>query len=164
MASFRRTQELIYEKPNDVAMKDLEQALNLIGKVQDVDVSQGRISGMARFGLQKVKIEAGVEALDEGSKITVHGKSDDVQGIGAEKAIDRLFETMQNLDNPDFVPSRSGVKLLPTLASVLLFVFAIIISIGMRTEQTSKAWFIIVAVLSVILFVFIIVSRMRSIN
>jgi hypothetical protein len=119
---------------------------------------------MARFGLQKVKIEAGVEALDEGSKITVHGKSDDVQGVGAEKAIDRLFETMQNLDNPDFVPSRSGVKLLPTLASVLLFVFAIIISIGMRTEQTSTAWFIIVAVLSVILFVYIIVSRMRSIN
>lgn len=162
MATFRSTQELIYDKSPDETIKDLEQALHLIGKVQEIDITQGRLIGKAKYGLQRVKLEARVAAHDQQTLITVLGKSDDIQGIGAQKAIERLFETMQNLDNTDFKPSKTGVKWLPTLASVLLFIFAIIISIGMRTEQTSSAWFIIVAILSVILFVYIIAARMRT--
>mgnify|MGYP001086064707 CR=1 FL=1 len=110
MAFFKAEKEYFVNQSPEEAINDLREAFERIGKSQNVDIDAGRITGKTRFGLQTVKIEATLTALEGQTKIVFRGKSDDAQGIGAQKGIERLFETMQNLDNLDYQPSKTGIS------------------------------------------------------
>ena len=127
MAMFKAEKSYVVDQSQSEVLNDLKEAFESIGKVQDVDAGAGKIKGQTRFGLQKVKIEATLEALDGQTKITYNGKSDDAQGIGAQKGIERLFETMQNLDNLDYQPSKTGISFGQVIANVLAFIIGVII-------------------------------------
>jgi len=58
MPLFRAEKVYLYDKSPDETFEDLKDALERIGKVQDFDIDSGRIKGITRYGLQKVKIEA----------------------------------------------------------------------------------------------------------
>lgn len=127
MPAFQAEKEYLYNKSKAETLNDIEEALKRIGKVTRIDVENGVISGKTRFGLQGVKIKAVLVPEDGQTKITFHGKSDDVQGIGAQKGIERVFETMQNLDNPEFTPSKTGITFGQIAANVLAVVLAFLI-------------------------------------
>lgn len=131
---FSTEKEYVYNKMPDQTFKDLEIALRKIGSVKMVDVNKGIITGKARYGLQNAKIEAKLEALEGKTKIVFHGKSDDVQGIGAQKAIERLYETMKNLDNPDFIPSKSGISFGQIAANIVAIIIAFLIGYLIENE------------------------------
>jgi len=131
---FSTEKEYIYDKSPEETFEDLKNALEKIGSVKAIDSENGNISGKARYGLQKAKIEAKIEAFEGKTKIIFKGKSDDVQGIGAQKVIERLFETMKNLDNPEFTPSKSGISLGQIAANLVAVIVAILIGILIENE------------------------------
>ena len=131
---FSTEKEYIYDKSPEETFEDLKNALEKIGSVKEFDSENGKISGKARFGLQTAKIEAKIEALDGETKIFFKGKSDDVQGQGAQKVIERLFETMKNLENPEFTPSKSGVSFGQIVANVIVVIIAILIGFFIENE------------------------------
>ncbi|MEA3327073.1 MAG: hypothetical protein U9R53_07155 [Chloroflexota bacterium] len=137
MPLFRAEKVYLYDKSQDETFKDLKDALERIGKVQDFDIDSGKFKGKTRYGLQKVKIEATLEARDNQTEITFHGKSDDAQGEGARKGIERLFETMGNLDNPEFSPSKSGISIGQVLANILIIIIAFVIGFSIENQWIS---------------------------
>jgi len=124
---FKIKKEYVYNKSLAETLKELQDAFERIGKVRSKDIEKGTISGKTRFGLQSVQIEALLEEVDGKTKIIFQGKSDDIQGIGAQKGIERLFETMQNLDNAEFIPSKSGITFGQVIANIIAFVVALVI-------------------------------------
>ena len=128
--AFKAEKDTIVNKSPVETFNDLQSAFERIGKVQESDVESGRIKGKTKYGLQTVKITATLEAMEGQTKITFHGKSDDAQGIGAQKGIERLFETMQNLDNPDFQPSKTGISFAQVIANILAFIIGVIIYVS----------------------------------
>jgi len=147
MPLFRVEKECVYDKSAEETLKDLQEALEKIGKVKGIDVEKGTISGKTRYGLQGVKIEAALEAMDSKTKIIFHGKSDDAQGKGAQKGIERLFETMQNLENPEFTPSKTGISFGQVFANILIIIIAFVIGFSIENKWIS----IIVLAVSVFL-------------
>ena len=137
MPLFRAEKKYLYDKSPGETFEDLKDALERIGKVQDFDIDSGRIKGITRYGLQKVKIEAILRARDNQTEITFHGKSDDAQGEGARKGIERLFETMGNLDNPEFSPSKSGISFGQVLANILIIIIAFVIGFSIENQWIS---------------------------
>ncbi len=124
---FSVDKEYIYDKSPEETLNDINAALEKIGSVKTIDHDNRKISGKARYGLQTAKIEAELEAIDSKTKILFHGKSDDVQGMGANKVIERLFETMGNLDNPEFTASKSGISFSQIAAYILSIIFGLFI-------------------------------------
>jgi len=137
MPLFRAEKKYSYDKSPGETFEDLKDALERIGKVQDFNIDSGRIKGITRYGLQKVKIEAVLKARDNQTEITFHGKSDDAQGEGARKGIERLFETMGNLDNPEFTPSKTGISFGQVIANILVLIIAFVIGLNIENEWIS---------------------------
>ena len=152
MAMFKAEKSYVVDQSQSEALNDLKQAFEQIGKVQDVDIKAGIIKGNTRYGLQKVKIEAILESQEGQTKITFHGKSDDAQGIGAQKGIERLFETTQNLDNLDYQPSKTGISFGQVAANVLLVIIAFII--GFTIENIWISTLVLAVVLGVVNIIF----------
>jgi len=75
--------------------------------------------------------------MDSKTKIIFHGKSDDAQGEGARRGIERLFETMGNLDNPEFSPSKSGISFGQVIANILAIIIAFVIGFYIENEWIS---------------------------
>ena len=84
-----------------------------------------------------MKIEAALEAMDSKTKIIFHGKSADSSGRETQKGIERLFETMQNLENPEFTPSKTGISLGQVLANILIIIIAFVIGFSIENEWIS---------------------------
>ena len=137
MPLFRAEKVYLYDKSLDETFEDLKDALEKIGKVQDINIDSGRITGITRYGLQKVKIEAILEAKDNQTELTFHGKSDDAQVEGARRGIERLFETMGNLDNPEFTPSKTGISFGQVLANILIIIIAFVIGFSIENQWIS---------------------------
>src|SRR5262245_18844844 len=102
------TQSFDYHKPPDEACAAAQQALARIGQV--TGAHSGSIQGTSRYGLQKVKMQIVVAPQGSGSRIDVTALSDDVWAAGAKNCIARLFEALENLDNPNYVPSPRGMS------------------------------------------------------
>lgn len=152
MALFKAEKSYVLDQSQSEVLNELKEAFERIGKVRDVDVKAGKIKGNTRYGLQKVKIEATVESHEGQTKITFRGKSDDAQGIGAQKGIERLFETMQNLDNTAYQPSKSGISVGQVAANVLLVIIAFII--GFTIENIWISTLVLAVVLALINMLF----------
>jgi hypothetical protein len=120
------TKEVEYDKPPLQTLGDLQSALSKIGQVSGVDEQEMTVQGTSRYGLQKVRMRLIVTPNGNGSKITAVSLSDDVWAAGAKNCNRRLFEALQNLNNPNYVPSQGGMSLLRLILSFVAFVVVLL--------------------------------------
>jgi hypothetical protein len=134
MAFGKITQEMIYQKSPDETLVDLEKALNKLGKVKKIDQAENTIRGRTRYGLQTVKIQATVNGNDDESIISFIAKSDDVRGVGAKNGIERLIETLDNVDDLSYEVSKTGLNQLQWVYVILggigILIFTIMLSVN----------------------------------
>lgn len=162
MAAFKFNKEINYKKSFDETMLDVQQAFARIGKVKKIDTKKGIIQGKTRYGLQSVKITVNVAAGQDKTVIKFNGKGDDVAGIGAEKGVENLIKTMQNLTDSEFVPSKTGgVTPLFVMASIIEVILFVIIVIGYRNNSMELGVLATLSIIWVILIVYLIVSRIK---
>jgi len=163
MAAFKAVRELNYEKPPSETLSDIEKAFVLIGKVQKVDSEARKIQGKTKYGINRVKINAQVEVIDGKTKILFNGKSDDFGRIGLQKGIDNLINTMQNLDNTEYIPSKTaGVKPLWVISLVIEIFLAMIIGFGLRSVNFPPGLLIVLIIVWVAIFVYLVLSRIKA--
>jgi hypothetical protein len=96
--AFGATQVVDSDKPMSELFQLAERALSLIGTVKQADPQAGRITGVTKYGWQKVKLSVEFSAVGSGTQMTIVGRSDDVAGVGASAGIARLLEVMENPD------------------------------------------------------------------
>lgn len=124
------TQDTVYGKTPSETIMDLEKALNIIGNVQSVDRTALTIHGKTKYGLQTVNIRATITGSESNSKITIDALSDDAWGAGAKNGIQRLLEALQNIENPDYQPNRTGISSTNLALRVALFLIIFVIVFG----------------------------------
>jgi len=143
MAFGKISQEISYNQSSDKTLEILEEALSRIGKVRSVDSDALIVKGKTRFGLQTIKIEATISGDDDESVISFVGKSDDIKGLGAKKGIERLIETMENIDDPNYEVSKTGFDGLQwtyLISGILgITIFLIILSVSPDWFADKKA-------------------------
>jgi hypothetical protein len=143
------TQEMPYAKSANDTFTDIHNSLAKIGKIKVSDQIAHSLRGSLKYGLQSIKVEASVQGNELESVISFKAKSDDVRGIGARKGLDRLIESMQHLDDPNYQVSKTGVSagqwlyLLLGLIGILAFLAIMIFDIR---------WFVGKQVLVAVLF------------
>jgi hypothetical protein len=109
MSAFKTDSELYYEKSPSDTLSDIEKAFGLIGKDQKIDLEACKIHGETLYGMVIVAIDAKVEVIDGKTKVLFHGKSRGIIALEAKTAgIDNLINTMKNLDNTEYTPSKTG--------------------------------------------------------
>ncbi len=163
MSAFKTDREFNYEKNPADTLSDIEKAFVMIGKVQQIDRQTGSIQGKTKYGLQTVKIDAQVEVIDGNTKILFHGKSDDFGAVGAQKGIDNLINTMQNLDNTKYVPSKTaGISPLWVIAVILEITFSIIFVFGLRTGSIQTGVLIVLFIICAVLFIYLVLARLKA--
>lgn len=163
MSAFKTVRELAYEKNLAETFADIEKAFIAIGKIQQIDRQAFTIQGKTKYGLQTVYINAQVEVADGKTKVVFHGKSDDFGAVGAQRAIDNLINTMQNLDNINYVPSKtSGVKPLWVIALCIQIALSIFISFGLRTGNFQSGLMIFLVIAWIALLIYLVLARLRS--
>ena len=144
---FSVDKEYFYDKSPEETLNDINAAFEKIGSVKTIDRDNRKISGKARYGLQTAKIEVELEVIDSKTKIHFHGKSDDVQGMGAQKVIERLFETMGNLDNPEFTASKSGITFSQIAAYILSIIVGFVIGFIFENQWVGVVVFAVAVLL-----------------
>jgi hypothetical protein len=78
---------------------ELKFILNSIGKLKSVDAGKGIFKSSYRYGLQNIQIIAVIKESSGLSIVQVMGKTDDVFGTGAEKAIRKIEESLRNVES-----------------------------------------------------------------
>jgi len=78
---------------------ELKFILNSIGKLKSVDAEKGIYKSTYRYGLQNIQIIAAIKENKGLSVIQVMGKTDDVFGTGADKAIRKIEESLKHLES-----------------------------------------------------------------
>ena len=78
---------------------ELKFILNSIGKLKSVDAGKGIFKSSYRYGLQNIQIIAVIKESSGLSIVQVMGKTDDVFGTGAEKAIRKIEESVRNVES-----------------------------------------------------------------
>lgn len=121
------TQDTVYAKPPAQTLADVRKALDAIGRTVSVDGAAGTLQGVTRYGLQQVQIKVSIVPDGAGSKIAVVGLSDDVWAAGAKNGLKRLLESLENLDNPNHVPSPSGMGALRLALTMIAFVAVLVV-------------------------------------
>jgi hypothetical protein len=139
MAFGKITQEMKYQKSPHETLIDLEKALNNLGKVKKIEQTANTIHGRTRFGLQSVKIQATVNGNDDESIISFIAKSDDVGGVGARNGLDRLMETLENVDNLSYEVSKTGLNKLQWIYIILGGIGILVFTIMLSTNPDSVA-------------------------
>lgn len=162
MALFKAIKEINYEKPLIATLLDIEKAFTLVGKIQKIDRETYKVHGIARYGFQKVKIEVQVETVDDKTKVIFRGKGGDVGGVGAKGAIKNLIDTMHNLDNPDYVPSKtSGLSPKLIILSIIEIILFFIIVIGSNTGDIESSVITVLAIIWFALFAYILIIELK---
>jgi hypothetical protein len=165
MDLFKTVREVIYEKAPVDTLSDIEKAFGLIGNIQQIDRQAGNIQGRTKYGLNSVTIDAHVEPSDSKTKITFRGKSGDAAAVGAQKGIENLVDTMHNLDNPKFAPSKTGgIKPLQAIAVFLEISIIIFILFGLRSGLFSPGLMVFLIILFIILLLYLVLSRLRALK
>lgn len=165
MSIFETVKELVYEKSPSDTISDIENAFSQIGKLISSQRKEGRIRGKTKYGLNSVAIDAQVNAVDGKTLVIFRGKSGDVGALGAHKGIENLINTMQNLGNAEYIPSKTaGVKPLRIIASSILLVLSIFIAYGLRTGyfQSGLMIFLVIAWIAILIYLFL--GKLRSSN
>ena len=130
MALGQATQDVTYDKSASETFVDVQKALDMIGKVKNSDNIALTIEGTSRYGLQSVKLKVKVTPQGEASSLAISAFSDDVWAAGAKNGIKRLQEVMANLGNPDYVPSKTGMKPASMAFRLMGFVFVLLIVVA----------------------------------
>ena len=158
----QQTHEAVSPKVPSQTLEDLERAMRVIGKVESVDKSAHAVTGTVRYGLQNVNIRASVKPHESGSSITVWGMSDDIWAAGAKSAIQRLLEALENIDDPSYVPSKSGVsKTNLILQMVLSIVILLAVFGGWITGIIPMSVMRILFFMGAGLFIYFVVAKAR---
>jgi hypothetical protein len=160
MALGQATQNATYSKSADETFADVQKALNMIGKVTSADKTILTIEGTSKYGFGSVKLKVKINPQEKTSIISLSGFSDDVWAAGAKKCMKRLLETMDNLGNLDYKPSRTGMK--PVNMALILIAFilqflefsAVLANLPSLVSGGVK-------LLGFVLLVYFIIARMR---
>lgn len=160
------TRDTTYSKYAEETFGDVQKALSMIGRVEKADQATLTIEGTSRYGLQSVKLKVKITPRGETSDVTLVGFSDDIRAVGAKKCIERLLETMGNLGNADYKPSRTGIK--PGNMALRLAGFIILVLILLLLGSTAIAiggflgWLARgVLLFGLVMLVYFIVARMK---
>ena len=153
------TQDIAYNKSADETFLDVQKALSIIGKVKNTDKITLTIEGTSKYGLQSVKLKV-KNPQRKTSIISISGFSDDVWAAGAKNCMKCLIETMNNLDNPDYKPSKTGVEPMNMTLRLVGFIVASVLVAAIIT------WGNLLVVCGVVLLgfvvlVYFIIARMR---
>jgi hypothetical protein len=150
------TQETTYNKSADETLSDIQEALKMIGKVDNVNHANLTIEGSSKYGFQTVNLRVKIIPQGETTIISINGFGDDIRAVGAKKCMARLLETMDNLGNPDYKPSRTGIKpfnMVLMLIGVILCVLIGIAVIGFSGSYLLRAAIFLVGLVLIIYFV-----------
>ena len=124
--------EVLWEKSIHNSLPDFEQSLKHNGSVKEFMYEHNLIIGYARYGLQKTKIEIEAYAIDENkTKITLHGKSDDLGNKGAGHSIERIIETAYKIQSGDaleesFFKRKTGMSVKKIALIIIVFTAVLI--------------------------------------
>ena len=120
-----------------VAFERAVSALKQGGSIVRSDEGSRTLSGRIVYGLQRVAVDVHVTGDERSSQVVVSAKSDDIQQIGAASALERMFQTMENINNPNFKPDRRGATTGGLIFQIVVFVVILIVVIGFINR---RAW------------------------
>jgi hypothetical protein len=149
-----------YSKPPEAAFDDVCRALELIGKIRQADKAALTIRGTCRYGFQAIDLRIQVGPRDGASLIDIRAFSDDIRASGARHGTDRLLETLSNLDNPDYKPSKTGLSpasMLLRLAGFVILVLALLVVFASTPSWGTRA----IVAFGVIVLAYFLISRAR---
>ena len=156
------TQDEVYGKTPPETLADLEKALNMIGSVKSIDRTTLAIQGKTKYGLQTVQVQATITGSGSTSKITLVALSDDVWGAGAKNGIQRLLGALENVENPDYKPSKTGISSTSLALRLASFLIVLLIVIGGWLTGYIPGWVMnVIYALGAGLLVYFIVARIR---
>lgn len=140
MAFGKINQEMTYQRSPEETLVDLEKALNKLGKVKKIDRSANTITGKVRYGLQSTNIQATVSGSDDKSTISFVAKKGDIGGIAAKNSLERLRETLENVDDLSYEVSRTGLNQMQWIYVVLgvIGVVLLVIMISANPEAVAN--------------------------
>lgn len=153
------TQDVRYSKTPMETFADIQEALSMIGKVENVDKASLTVEGTCRYGLQSVKLKMKITPQGETSITSISGFSDDVRAFGAKNCIKRLLEAMDNLGNLDYKPSRIGMK--PASLMFRLIGFMLLLLVVVAALENLPWLYGGVILLGFVLLIYFIIARRR---
>lgn len=158
---FQATQETTYHKTAEAALRDIQEALGMIGEVDNVDHANLTIEGSSRYGLQKVHLRVEIVPQGETTIITIKALGDDWRAVGAKCCIARLLETIDNLGNPDYRPDRRGIRPLRLVLQIIAgIVLVLLVMAGLALDRSGLLWAGL-ALLSLITVIYLVRARKR---
>ena len=120
--------EAIIASAFDTAFDHVCDALGRLGSVEQVNRNEHSITGSIRYGLQSVDVHVSLEERSEKeTSVVIQGSSDDVWGVAARSATKRLFETLSNLNNPDYQPNQLGMQFIKVVGVLIGFVILMVV-------------------------------------
>ncbi len=95
--------------------------------------------------VSSVKLKVKITPQGNASSISIRGFSDDMWARGARDSIKRLLEAMDNLENPTYKPSRTGMK--PLSMALTLVAFITLLLLAMVALMYLPAWVMILFII-----------------
>lgn len=137
--AFGATRVVSSDKPMGELFENAERAMGLIGSVKQADPQAGRITGVTKYGWQRVKLSVELSATGSGTQMTIIGRSDDVAGVGAGAGIARLLEVMENperlAEDPNYL--KQGMSNTVKVAVLVGFVVLLLVVVARALLATS---------------------------
>lgn len=97
----KATQTATYAKPPREAFEDVEAVICQMGSVSKTD--PGVVRGTSKYGLQTVDIRVRVIRENDGSKLEIAARSDDLWAGGARAVIAAFLKSLSGMGRTDFV-------------------------------------------------------------
>ncbi len=105
----RQGQALLLNRPFKDGFEALRKALEQAGELRHQDEATGIVTGIIKYGAEKVAVCAKAEPDGGHTRIRIAAQAQSVFTLGGRSAIERLAAGLQHADDPEFQADRKGL-------------------------------------------------------